>query len=134
MDFAAFSRAIERRYSAVNNQLSTLQAMTSVAVSCAGLHGECPEHRGLEGRNAAIARLSGWRPQDALKNSAKIGSTQQTTSLIGSSGTAFVSDLQYARNPVQKQKFDGNMSIESTRRNLTGGTFYQFLPIRVFRP
>jgi hypothetical protein len=59
MDLPAFSRAIERRYSAVNNQFSTFEAMTWTV----GLHGKRPEYRGREGRNAVITHdLHGWHP------------------------------------------------------------------------
>jgi hypothetical protein len=62
MDFPAFARAVERRDSAVNDQLSALKALTWMVHLDTRFHGKRPERRGLE-RWIATLRPSRARGQ-----------------------------------------------------------------------
>src|SRR5215467_9695120 len=105
MGLPAFSRTIERRGSAVNDDFPALQAKTWRVGFCDRFHCEDPGCRGLKLRAVPVTRdLCDRRLRVACKNVAKIGSTKKITPLIVNRGRhRFVSDAQYVANRLKNK-------------------------------
>src|SRR5215470_16277456 len=99
MDLPAFSRAIERRGSAVNDHFPALQAKTCRAGHCDRSHCEDPGCRGPELRAVLVTRdLGDRRRRVAWKIVAKIGSTKKS---LHSSATEAGTALSAVHNMSQ---------------------------------
>ncbi len=84
VDLAAFSRAIERRYSSVSDQFSALQAVTRAASLWAEFHDDRPRSGSAELWGAALARGPRCsRACDALVEEAKLGNVKKNTNVGG---------------------------------------------------